>query len=152
MYYERNVKMKKIFMRGLALFAIAAFALSSVGQNLALAGSGENAGSTVASVPEGERIPIFNCGEDFDVRKALALLGSLTNKNIVPSSDVTGQLAFRSLRDVTFEEAMDAILGEAFVYEAKGNLIKVYTKDEYKKIKDDPARKVYKVFTLYYIT
>jgi len=33
-----------------------------------------------------------------------------------------------------------------------GNLIKVYTKDEFQKMKQDPARMEHKVFTLYYIT
>ena len=30
--------------------------------------------------------------------------------------------------------------------------MRVYTADEYKKIKEDPTRMVYKVITLYYIT
>ena len=76
----------------------------------------------------------FDVEEDFDVRKALAMLGSLCNKNIVPSPNVNGALAFRSLKNITFEEAMDAILGENFKYEEEGKLIKVYTKDEYKKL------------------
>jgi type IV pilus assembly protein PilQ len=104
------------------------------------------------TVKEGEKIPLFNCEEDFGIRKALAMLGSMCGKNIVPSPSVDGQLAFRTLKDVTLEEAMDAILGENFVYNKEGNLIKVYTKDEYKKIMEDPERRIYKVFTLYYIS
>lgn len=103
-------------------------------------------------VKEGEKIPLFNCEEDFGIRKALAMLGSMCGKNIVPSPSVDGQLAFRTLKDVTFDEAMDAILGQNFVYNKDGNLIKVYTKDEYKKIMEDPERRVNKVFTLYYIS
>jgi type II secretory pathway component GspD/PulD (secretin) len=94
----------------------------------------------------------FEVEEDFGVRKALAMLGSQCQKNIVPSPSVDGVLAFRSLRNVTFEEAMDAILGENFKYEQEGKLIKVYTKEEYKRLKEDPDRMVHKVFTLYYIT
>jgi type II secretory pathway component GspD/PulD (secretin) len=109
-------------------------------------------GGSEASVSEDARIPLFNCEADFDVRKALAMLGNMCEKNIVPSQAVAGQLAFRRLVDVTFEEAMDAILGDKFVYEQKGNLVKVYTRDEYKAIKADPDRMIYKVFTLYYIT
>jgi type IV pilus assembly protein PilQ len=155
MCYVRNQKSKRLFMRCLVLAVIAAIVLCSFGQNSALAGAGGSTGPAevgVTSVPEGGRIPVFNCEEDFGIRKALAMLGSMCNKNIVPSTSVDGQLAFRSLRDVTFEEAMDAILGETFVYEAKGNLIKVYTKEEYKKIKEAPERMIYKVFTLYYIS
>jgi len=146
---KKNDKRKKLLMSGLTLAVIAAVAMCTAGLSHASAGSTE---AQVASVPEGGKIPVFNCGEDFGIRKALAMLGSMCQKNIVPSPSVDGQLAFRSLKDVTFEEAMDAILGEAFVYEAKGSLIKVYTKEEYKKIKDDPSRMLYKVFTLYYIT
>jgi len=108
-----------------------------------------------ANAPAGEAPQIidkFEVEEDFGVRKALAMLGSLCDKNIVPSPSVDGVLAFRSLKNVTFEEAMDAILGENFKYEQEGKLIKVYTKDEYKRIKEDPARMTHKVFTLYYIT
>jgi len=94
----------------------------------------------------------FEVEEDFGVRKALAMLGSICQKNIVPTPNVDGVLAFRSLRNVTFEEAMDAILGDNFKYEQEGKLIKVYTKDEYKKLKEDPERMINKVFTLYYIT
>jgi type II secretory pathway component GspD/PulD (secretin) len=47
---------------------------------------------------------------------------------------------------------MDAILGENFKYEQDGKLVKVYTKDEYKRLKEDPERMICKVITLYYIT
>jgi type II secretory pathway component GspD/PulD (secretin) len=109
------------------------------------------AGANAATGKPPQVIDKFDVEEDFDVRKALAMLGSLCDKNIVPSPNVNGALAFRSLKNVTFEEAMDAILGEGFKYEEDGKLIKVYTKDEYKQLKEDPARMMSKVFTLYYI-
>ena len=110
------------------------------------------AGAKESTGKPAQIIEIFEVEEEFGVRKALAMLGSLCDKNIVPSPNVDGVLAFRSLKNITFEEAMDAILGQNFIYEQEGKLIKVYTKDEYKKMKEDPARKIYKVFTLYYIT
>jgi len=110
------------------------------------------AGANAPAGGSAQIIDKFEVEEDFGVRKALAMLGSLCDKNIVPSPSVDGVLAFRSLKNVTFEEAMDAILGENFKYEQEGKLIKVYTKDEYKKMKEDPARMTHKVFTLYYIT
>ena len=110
------------------------------------------AGANTSTGEPAQIIDKFEVEEDFGVRKALAMLGSLCDKNIVPSPNVDGVLAFRSLKNITFEEAMDAILGENFKYEQVGKLIKVYTKEEYQKIKDDPARKVHEVFTLYYIT
>ena len=96
------------------------------------------AGANTSTGQPAQVIDKFEVEEDFGVRKALAMLGSLCDKNIVPSPNVDGVLAFRSLKNITFEEAMDAILGENFKYEQVGKLIKVYTKDEYKKIKDDP--------------
>jgi type IV pilus assembly protein PilQ len=110
------------------------------------------AGANASTGEPAQIIDKFEVEEEFGVRKALAMLASLCDKNIVPSPNVDGVLAFRSLKNITFDEAMDAILGENFKYEQVGKLIKVYTKDEYKKIKEDPARMVYEVFTLYYIT
>ena len=116
--------------------------------------------TAVADVGEGEAskqnapniIEKFEVEEDFGVRKALAMLGSQCQKNIVPSPSVNGSLAFRRLTNVTFEEAMDAILGDNALYEVQGNLIKVYTKEEYKQLMEDPGRRIYKIFTLYYIS
>jgi type IV pilus assembly protein PilQ len=110
------------------------------------------AGANAPAAQPPQIIEKFDVEQDFDVRKALAMLSSICDKNIVPSPNVNGSLAFRSLKNVTFEEAMDAILGDNFKYEQDGKLIKVYTKDEYKQMKEDPARMMYKVFTLYYIT
>ncbi len=110
------------------------------------------AGASTSSGKPAQIIDKFEVEEEFGVRKALAMLASLCDKNIVPSPNVDGVLAFRSLKNITFEEAMDAILGESFKYEQVGKLIKVYTRDEYKRIKEDPARMTHKVFTLYYIT
>ena len=86
---------------------------------------------------------------NFSIRDALAILGSMYQKNIVPTPNVDGMLAFRSLSNVTFEEAIDAILGDNFRYVQEGNLIKVYTREEYKKIMEDKERMITKIFTLY---
>lgn len=110
------------------------------------------AGANTSTGQQAQIIDKFEVEENFEIQKALAMLGSLCNKNIVPSSNVNGVLAFRSLKNITFEDAMDAILGENFIYEQEGELIKVYTKDEYKKMKENLDRMTYKVFNLYYIT
>jgi len=47
---------------------------------------------------------------------------------------------------------MEAILGPNLKYEQVGQLTKVYTKDEYKQIKEDTDRMVHRLFTLYYVT
>jgi type II secretory pathway component GspD/PulD (secretin) len=132
---DRRGIRKKLFVWSLAVIAMTATAA---------------AGAAAAAPPQ--IIEKFDVEEEFGVRKALAMLGNQCQKNIVPSPSVDGVLAFRSLRNVTFEEAMDAILGDNFKYEQDGKLIKVYTKDEYKKLKEDPARMEDRVFTLYYIT
>jgi type IV pilus assembly protein PilQ len=154
MYCEKVTKNKKNIWSSLFLWGFVLITLivtTAAGAN-APAAVNALASTNVAASNTPQIIDKFDVEEDFDVRKALAMLGSLCNKNIVPSPNVNGSLAFRSLKNVTFEEAMDAILGENFKYEQDGKLIKVYTKDEYKKMKEDPARMTHEVFTLYYIT
>lgn len=142
MYGQRRSSSGIQIGKGLVLtcFILAAMATAGIGAEPV---QGPSTGSAVQS---------FELREEFGIREALAMLASLYKKNIVPSPSVDGQLAFRSLKDVTFEEAMDAILGENFKYQPEGNLIKVYTKDEYKKLKEDPERMMYEIFTLYYIS
>lgn len=101
--------------------------------------------------PEG-RMSFIAFEKDSSIKKGLHMLASYFKKNIVPSTKIDGILGFTRLRNVTFEEAMDAVLGADFKYEHVGPLIKVYTKEEYKQIKEDPDRKVHKVIVLYYIT
>jgi len=138
MFYDSKVNFKKSILT-VCFMLVVMFAVTVVAQDQ-------------PTVGEGEKIPVFNCEEDFGIRKALAMLGSMCGKNIVPSPSVDGQLAFRSLKDVTFDEAMDAILGDAFKYAQEGNLIKVYTKAEFESKMNDPSRRVHKVITLYYIS
>jgi len=157
MYREKNSKDKtkirnKLFVWCIVLALMAAIAVADVGQGPAEADLWANAGtaeiqtsSSRESVLPNGTIPVFNCEEDFGVRKALALLGSLCEKNIVPTPNVDGVLAFRQLTNVTFEEAMDAILGGKFEYEQKGNLIEVFPRG-------DESRMKYTIFALNYIS
>jgi len=87
-----------------------------------------------------------------NIKDGLRVLAALYRKNIVPSSQVDGPLTISSLYDVTFEQALDAVLGNSYKYDQDGNFIRVYTVEEYKKIKTDKDRMRYKVFTLYYIS
>jgi type II secretory pathway component GspD/PulD (secretin) len=151
MYRDRNPKSKTKIGTKLYLWSFALILMAAT----AVAGVEASTGEQVQIIDEFVVKPEKDSGgaeKDFGVREALAMLGSMCQKNIVPSPSVDGVLAFRRLRNVTFEEAMDAILGEDFKYEQEGKLIKVYTKEEYKKLKEDPARKIVKVVTLYYIT
>ena len=154
MYCEKSPKNRtkigaRLYLWSIVLVAVTVVAAGGV-QNVHAADVGPGRGGTDTSTAKS--IQSFKFEEEFSVRKALAMLGSTYEKNIVPTAGVDGTLAFRGLSDVTFDEAMDAILGEKFKYEQVGRLVKVYTKEEYKKIKEDPERMVYNVFTLYYIT
>jgi type IV pilus assembly protein PilQ len=90
--------------------------------------------------------------QDMSIREALRTLSDQFEINIVPSARVDGIIGFSKLRNVTFEEAMNAILGADFVYEQEGPVIRVYTQEEYQALMADESRMVHKVFTLYYIT
>ncbi|MBW7990908.1 MAG: hypothetical protein FVQ84_12950 [Planctomycetes bacterium] len=164
MYRKKNSNGKttiraRLFVWSIVLVLMAAIAVADVDHGLAEANLWANVsvaqigtGGSQESILKDGMIPVFRCEENFGVRKALALLSSICQKNIVPSPNVDGLLAFRQLTNVTFDEVMDAILGDNYKYEKRGNLIRVYTKDEYNKIMADPGRMTYKIFTLYYIS
>jgi len=109
-------------------------------------------GTSEVQTAEGEMLKSINFNKDETIKNALRVLSAKYQKNIVPSVKVDGILGFTTLSNVSFEEAMDAVLGPNLKYEQDGNLIKVYTKDEYQKMKEDKDRMIYKVFTLYYIS
>lgn len=88
---------------------------------------------------------------DTTIQKALRILAAKYRKNIVPSANVQGNIAAGLLYDVTFEEAMNAILGYQFKWEDDGKFVWVYTAEEFETIKMDKRRMTSKVFTLYYI-
>jgi hypothetical protein len=60
-------------------------------------------------------------------------------------------LGLQKLRDVTFEQAMEDVLGSEFMYEQVGPTIRVYSQAEYDTMRLDVRHLVHKVFTLYYI-
>jgi len=137
---------KDWFIWCLIFTGLAAIAAGSVGDS---AIKKEVVESEVASLTDSDKssgsIQSISFKKDMDIRDALHFLSARYQKNIVPSPGVTGRLAFTSLFDVTFEEAMDAILGGKFEYEQKGNLIEVYQTG-------DVSRMKYAVFALDYIT
>jgi len=93
----------------------------------------------------------INFKKDMSIRDALRFLAAKYRKNIIPSSQVTGKLNTTSLYEVTFEEALDAILGHDYRYEIEGNFIRVYTAEEYAKFRQDETRMISRVFELYYV-
>lgn len=163
MSYEKELADKRYSPRRLLMLLLCVFAMtglclgpSRAAEDFPLASAGDTK-AEMALEQESEDIGVGGTislifDKDAGIRGALASLAALYHRNIAPSPNVKGQLGFSRLFDVTFEEAMDAILGENFKYEQDGNLTKVYTAAEYKKIKEDPGRMVHRVFTLYYIS
>ncbi|OHB58569.1 MAG: hypothetical protein A2173_07275 [Planctomycetes bacterium RBG_13_44_8b] len=83
---------------------------------------------------------------------ALQLLAARYGQNIVPMTKIDGSIGFTKLNNVSFDEAMNAILGGGFKYQQEGNIVKVYASGESEKKKPQIDEKICKVFTLYYIT
>ena len=168
-----RVKIRKdLFVWCFVLVAMAAIAVADVGQTLQApdANGGVQTAQDGATQPQnavvitetklepvegvdaGGDIQSLTFKKDTSIRDALRFLAAKYQKNIVPSSKVEGLITVTSLYDVTFEEALNSILGHNFRHDEQGNFIKIYTAEEYKKIKTDEDRMPYKVFTLYYVT
>jgi len=166
MYREKNSQDKtkirnRLFVWCIVLVVTAAIAVADVAQEPAEAYALANTGAagietsdSQAGVSAGGKLSFigFDREKCKSIRDALRVLGARFKMNIVPSSNVDGPLTVTSLYDVTFEQALDSVLGYGYKYDIEGNFIKVYTAEEYKKIKEDLDRMICKVFTLYYIS
>jgi type II secretory pathway component GspD/PulD (secretin) len=96
-------------------------------------------------------VQCINFRKDMSVRDALRFLAAKYRKNIIPSPRVEGKLNVTSLYEVTFEEALDAILGSDYRYKTTGGFIRVYTADEYEKLARNIENMASRVFELYYV-
>ncbi|MHC4423488.1 MAG: hypothetical protein ACYS0C_04100 [Planctomycetota bacterium] len=166
MYSEKKSNNKinnrsNLFVWGLVLVVMAAIAVGDVKDVPMLARADKSIDAIDVDVSRDEAdVSVGGMIQSFafdrekvrTIKDALRVLSAMYEKNIVPSPNADGVLGFTTLRDVTFEEAMDAVVGPNLKYEQVGQLIKVYTKEEYKRIKEDKDRMIHKVFTLYYIT
>ncbi|MBL7214457.1 MAG: hypothetical protein ISS71_02130 [Phycisphaerae bacterium] len=95
----------------------------------------------------GQSIQTISFKKDMPIKDALRMLAQMYQKNIVPSAAVDGIVTVTNLYDVTFEEALQAILG-THKYEIKGSFIKVYTNEEFMA---DKSRFENALIPLYYI-
>jgi type IV pilus assembly protein PilQ len=100
----------------------------------------------------GQAIQTLSFKKDMTIIDALRFLALKYQKNIVPTPRVTGVVTVTNLYDVSFEEAMTALIGPNHRFEVQGNFIMVYTTEEYDQLKADKRRREYKHFTLYYLT
>ena len=112
---------------------------------------GATAYGTADELLASQAIQSITFNRDMTVRDALRFLALKYHKNIVPTSGVDGPITIVNLYDVTFEEALSAILGTS-KYEVQGNFIRVYTAEEFEKVKGDRRRMESRIFTLYYIS
>jgi type II secretory pathway component GspD/PulD (secretin) len=85
--------------------------------------------------------------KDMPIKDALRMLAQMYQKNIVPSAKVDGIVTVTNLYDVTFDEALQSILG-THKYESRGNFVRVYTNEEFKA---DKTRQEFVTIPLYYI-
>ena len=156
MFWERNLNSriktrKDLFVWCLVLVVMAAIAVGGVGQGIVVANADEGVAAVGSEGPV-DAIQSISFKSDMTVRDALRFLGTKYHKNIVPSAKVEGQVTVGTLYDVTFEGALNAILGKRFKHDQKDDVIWVYTAEEFKSIMEDLERMEYKVFTLYYIS
>src|SRR4030042_44163 len=162
MYWDRNsnsrIKIRKsLFVWFFVLAVMAAIALGGVGQGVVEAPADEGVEPLDVAVSSSEQGPVqpiqsISFKSDMTIRDALRFFGTKYRRNSVPSAKVDGQVTVGTLYDVTFEGAINAILGKRLKYEEREGVIWVYEADEYKKIMEDLERMVYKVFTLYYMS
>jgi len=148
MYREKNSQDKRkirnrLFVWCIVFFVTAAIAVADVAQEpaeaYALANTGAagiEASDSQAGVSAGGKLSFIGFDKEKckSIRDALRVLGTRFKMNIVPSSNVDGPLTVTSLYDVTFEQALDSVLGYGYKYDQEGNFIKVYTAEEYKPV------------------
>ncbi|MHC4104679.1 MAG: secretin N-terminal domain-containing protein, partial [Planctomycetota bacterium] len=158
MYCDRNLKIRKDLLAwAFVLVVIAAIAVGGVGQSPAAAVADEGVEPAGVEVSSGEGnsvnpIQSISFKPGMTIRDALRFLGTKYQKNIVPSAKVEGLVTAATLYDMTFESALNAILGHGYKYEERDGVIWVYTAEEFKTIMEDIERMEFKVFTLHYIS
>jgi len=148
-YYNGKIR-KDMFLWLIVVAMIAAIAVGGVDE-ASLERSEEtsvpkaNVSNSTISISADGTIQSISFKKDAEIRDVLRFLGAKYNKNIVPSPKVEGTITVTNLYNVTFEQTMDAILGDNIQWEQRGNIIEVYTKE-------DVSRMKYTVFALDYIT
>ena len=89
---------------------------------------------------------------ELEVTQVLEMLAIKSRKNIIASSSVTGEVS-ANLYDVTFNEALDAILKvNGFGYIEEGNFVYVYTLDELETIERAKRKTQSRIYELQYLS
>jgi len=160
MQHEKDI-MRTYCVRPMRWLCVAILLVVATTHAVAVSAAPNPAGGEMAVEPNQPQVSFSDDGvvikfiafqKESNIRDGLRLLAALCKKNIIPSAGVDGPLTISRLYNVTFEEALNAVLGYGFRFEQQGDFVRVYTAEEYKLIKEDPARMIHKVMTLHYIT
>jgi type IV pilus assembly protein PilQ len=90
--------------------------------------------------------------KDTDLATVLEMLAIQSKKNIVASKGVSATVT-ANLYDVTFDEALDAILTvNGFRWEAVGNFVKIYTEPEWIEIENARRQMESRIFELEHLS
>lgn len=90
--------------------------------------------------------------KDENLATVLELLSIQTQQNIIVSRNVSATIT-ATIYDVTFEEALNAILNvNGFVWERDGNFIYVYTVQEYRELERIRKQRVVEIVKLNYLS
>ncbi len=150
---------KDLFVWFFVLIVMAAMAIGDVEQEPLIARTDENVDEANIEISNDEigfaedgKIQSISFKKNVGIRDALRFLAVRYQKNIIPSQNVDGVVGITNLYNVTFKQALESILGYGFKYEMDEDFIKIYTAEEYKKIREDTDRMSHKIFTLYYIS
>ncbi|RKY04731.1 MAG: hypothetical protein DRP66_11365, partial [Planctomycetota bacterium] len=146
----------------LALAALGAMALAQVEPSVGTSGAPQQAPEVAESTQPGvsaaedelaaQAIQSLSFKEGTTISAALRFLQVKYKKNIIPISRMDDQITVTELFNVTFKEALQAILGTNKFEVQENGSITVYTPEEYEQMKDDKRRMETRVFTLYYIS
>jgi type IV pilus assembly protein PilQ len=90
--------------------------------------------------------------QDTDLAQVLEMLSIQGRKNIITSKNVSATVS-ANLYDVTFYEALDAILSvNGYGYVEEGNFIYIYTQDELAEVQAASRRTESRIFELEYLS
>jgi len=104
----------------------------------------------VGDIAEGVAIQELTFNKEMTIADALRFLALKFKKNIIPSPNVDGMITVTKLYNVSFEQALKAIIGpNEYEKSEDGKFIRIYTPEEYT---GDIARMTHKVIPLNYIT
>ena len=103
----------------------------------------------VGDVSEGATIQAITFNKEMTIADALRFLALKYHRNIIPSVNVDGMITVTNLYNVTFEQALEAIIGPNKYEIDDDGLIRIYTPEEYS---EDENRMVNDIISLNYIT